>query len=338
MSNEIIIINDDSRYVIISKPVFVYYNKNEINNLIQSIIPFLVNGYKCFYCENGEPITNNYVDNLKIVSDIIKSNNIDKKLFTIIYENNSESFLKYLDGFGFDYIFVIKWLLWATPKEFINTNYLAENLNKKFLFLNRIQKSHRIELLDFFEKEGILDNSHYSARWKNLSNLDEDYNSDSVKLRVDIHTHLLNIYQQSYVHIVTETNWSDKSYEIDKMFFSEKTFRHLAFNRPFILVGQRNSLNKLKEYGFKTFSPFIDESYDSLNEEDRMEYIKQIIIDLNNKSNYELYELCKNCEEIFTHNRKRLFELANEIKKNVNEKYPLAYKKLEQLFLNYQPI
>jgi hypothetical protein len=333
-----LLINESDKYVIITAPLLVSYSKIELFEFIENIIPYLKNGYKCFYCERGEPINNNYIKNLKTLSNILLDNNIDRKKFTIIYENNSESFISYLEKNGFDYVFAIRWLLFATPTQFVKNNYIEEKLDKKFLFLNRVEKYHRIKLFNFFEKENILDNCYYSARWKNLNNFNEDYESEAVKLRVEIHNHLLKIYQQSYLHIVTETTIKDKVEDIDRMFFSEKTFRHLAFDRPFILVAQKNSLKKLHEYGFKTFSPFIDEGYDSLDMDDRIEYIKQVVKNLNEKSDSELHEICENCKDIFLHNRNRLFELAGEIKNNIKSKYPIEYKDIQSLFLHYYTI
>ena len=39
---------------------------------------------------------------------------------------------------------------------------------------------------------------------------------------------------------------------------------------PFIILGNRGSLAKLKEMGYKTFDGFINESYDNMSTFDRM--------------------------------------------------------------------
>ena len=68
-----------------------------------------------------------------------------------------------------------------------------------------------------------------------------------------------DFFIDSYIHIISETvfdKWEDP-------YLSEKTFRPLTNMQPFIYVGGANSIKKLKDLGFKTFHPFIDESYDS---------------------------------------------------------------------------
>jgi len=42
---------------------------------------------------------------------------------------------------------------------------------------------------------------------------------------------------------------------------------------PFIILGNRGSLKKLKEMGYKTFHPFINETYDDLPTFDRFDAI-----------------------------------------------------------------
>jgi hypothetical protein len=57
---------------------------------------------------------------------------------------------------------------------------------------------------------------------------------------------------------------------------SEKIFKPISNLQPFLVIGDYLTLAELKKLGFKTFSPFIDESYD--NERDsykRMELIEK---------------------------------------------------------------
>lgn len=58
-------------------------------------------------------------------------------------------------------------------------------------------------------------------------------------------------------HIVTET-----VYFLPKLHLTEKTFKPIIAQRPFILVAAPGNLAYLKSYGFRTFDRWIDESYD----------------------------------------------------------------------------
>ena len=58
-------------------------------------------------------------------------------------------------------------------------------------------------------------------------------------------------------HIVTET-----VYFLPKLHLTEKVFKPIIAQRPFILVAAPGNLAYLKSYGFQTFDRWIDESYD----------------------------------------------------------------------------
>jgi len=64
-------------------------------------------------------------------------------------------------------------------------------------------------------------------------------------------------YCNTLFDVVLETLADDK-----RIHLTEKILRPIACGQPFLLVGTANSLAYLKRYGFKTYSDFIDESYD----------------------------------------------------------------------------
>lgn len=68
-------------------------------------------------------------------------------------------------------------------------------------------------------------------------------------------------YQQCAVEIVLETLFDDSRWHL-----TEKILRPIACRKPFILAATPGSLEYLKSYGFKTFSPIIDESYDKITD------------------------------------------------------------------------
>ena len=57
------------------------------------------------------------------------------------------------------------------------------------------------------------------------------------------------------------------------MFISEKTFKTIACSHPFIVMGNKNTMSKLREMGYKTFDNFIDEGYDPLPTHERLQRI-----------------------------------------------------------------
>lgn len=93
---------------------------------------------------------------------------------------------------------------------------------------------------------------------------------------------------KTYFEIITETWFTDDS----NLYITEKTIRPILRFQLFIHVGAPFVLKKLKEMGFQTFSPFIDESYDDIiNPVERMEKIFVEIDRLCNMSFNEIHEL-----------------------------------------------
>lgn len=64
-------------------------------------------------------------------------------------------------------------------------------------------------------------------------------------------------YQQSAIEVVLETLFDDS-----RIYLTEKILRPIACAQPFLLAGPAGSLAYLRSYGFETFDPVIDESYD----------------------------------------------------------------------------
>ena len=68
-----------------------------------------------------------------------------------------------------------------------------------------------------------------------------------------------------------------------KRFISEKIFKPLSFQHPFIVYGTVGTLKFLHESGFETFNHVIDESYDTINNTLlRLQAIEQVLNDLYN--------------------------------------------------------
>ena len=69
------------------------------------------------------------------------------------------------------------------------------------------------------------------------------------------------------------------------------------------MVGNAYTLKKMREYGFKTFTPFIDESYDEIGDTtQRFLEIEKQINNLCSKSLEELHEWYWSIEDILKHN------------------------------------
>ena len=63
-------------------------------------------------------------------------------------------------------------------------------------------------------------------------------------------------HQECILEIVPETSHN-------KFFITEKIMKPIAAQQAFVVVGHHGYLRRLRQMGFKTFHPYIDESYDS---------------------------------------------------------------------------
>lgn len=119
-------------------------------------------------------------------------------------------------------------------------------------------------------------------------------------------------YSNSYFSVVTETNFYTNVEKYNSRFASvceatrfltEKTFKPMVYKHPFILVTVPNTLELLKDIGYNTFHPYIDESYDK-EQDDGKRLVK--IIDEVERLSYlndkQLREFIENTSSICNHN------------------------------------
>lgn len=185
------------------------------------------------------------------------------------------------------------------PFEFIG-EYVKMHKEHVFLCLNRMNRDHRVKLLDKMIEYGHYNRGFYSFEsqgdygWlDSRPELQEAYPNinrikDQLPLRVninDVRTQYSNtvhedlyFFKHSLFSIVNETLFYDENYQhtfhkpmgTGSMCISEKTYRCFALQHPFILLARPGTLAELRRQGFKTFSPWIDESYDLIeNDEER---------------------------------------------------------------------
>ena len=117
--------------------------------------------------------------------------------------------------------------------------------------------------------------------------------------------HLTNFAEarDSLVYVATETVYFGR-----RQHLTEKTFRAIALEMPFILVAPAGSLAYLREYGFETFSPYIDESYDLIDDDiGRMEAVTQILTEIQARSAAEKLELWQNLLPRVEHNYRHFY-------------------------------
>jgi hypothetical protein len=212
----------------------------------------------------------------------------------------------------------------------------VENYNNKkhkFLNFNRRIRTHRAEILYFLWKNDIIQNNLVSYDYKLLTenSLDElkrklneqEFNNFENFLKetspntID-YTDLENVwgygfenkdvYMKSLISIVSETLFYEES-----GYLSEKIWKPIVHGHPFILAGPHNSLKFLKNMGFQTFHPIINESYDSeKNPNIRLSMIFDEIKRLNSYTVEELSEIVKQLLPRLKHNKKLMYDIGSK--------------------------
>jgi hypothetical protein len=124
------------------------------------------------------------------------------------------------------------------------------------------------------------------------------------------------MYLETYLSIVTESIFFQTEPNYPTGFISEKIWKPIGQCQPFILVGPSKSLSYIKKrFGFKSFHPFIDESYDDIeNDMDRLILIQKEIDAFSKKTKIEKVEFLNNVKDICFYNQNLFLEYENNEK------------------------
>jgi len=160
------------------------------------------------------------------------------------------------------------------------------------MWLNRMPKEHRVHALVKANKRDLLDDMIWSCGWDEDTNPPPEDDKKTQKLlsimpkqaELEPHSnradgHPLNAKHdrafnlkwllESKINIVAESQARDILIDMTPpppvRFLTEKIFKPLAYGMPLMVIGNKNSLHRLRELGFKTFPEWFDESYDTLD-------------------------------------------------------------------------
>jgi hypothetical protein len=197
---------------------------------------------------------------------------------------------------------------------------------KTFMSPNRIvagKRDHRVLFLYNIFKNNLEDN-HISAprtcqyEHVDISAIASKYNNiypdieqvfaqaELPRLFAGEDSQLMHSYQlgnfkeaaDSLLYVPTET-----VYFGSRTHLTEKTFKAIALEMPFVLVAPAHSLEYLRSYGFRTFAPLIDESYDLIADPVlRIERVTAILLEIQARSAAAKNQLWQDVLPIVEHN------------------------------------
>jgi len=243
------------------------------------------------------------------------------------------------------------------PKLYTTLSPNNQDYDKKFISLNGIYRPHRSLLVGLLSCFGLLNEGYvsYNAYPNNpptpsdiLHNfLNDTQNTEKViDLLVANKEKLLQLdrfyidtnpddnwngpvygstnksfYENTFFSVVTETlcfhNYSQAGNTLGRA-ISEKTFKPIIHMHPFLIVGVHRVLEVLQNLGYKTFSPYIDESYDIID--NPYERILNIVLEIEKLINLnptQLKEFQEFCAGISKHN-------INCLKTKTKFNYPMT--------------
>jgi hypothetical protein len=223
-----------------------------------------------------------------------------------------------------------------------NPKLINKHFNKAFLNFNRRWRLHRVALVALLYSTNLLDRGHVSLApvegqdWDRVFwQLEIQHNEEIKELFKQNKQGILNLppmyldttnlnenqarckpstdylYADSYFSVVSETNFYK---DAPGRFLSEKVFKPVVHEHPFILVSRPHSLEAFRSLGYKTFSPYINESYDL--EEDESKRLFMIIAEIKRLSTLnqsELNEFLHGLKEVCDYNLEVLLNKTNFI-------------------------
>lgn len=220
-------------------------------------------------------------------------------------------------------------------------NFIPEKL---FLAWNRRFRPHRLELGLFLESLNLVERCYLSFSNAHIEQPTETFLRQAMHQRIvqryscaginDVHLYSFNnklplvldgetdinqmcsdqdhrsrpYYQNSLVSIITETNFHE-----NEVTMTEKSFKPFKEKHPFVSVAGPGALQYLRDLGFKTFSEFWDESYDTeLNPEQRMIKIGDVLETIGSWNNEQILDFRRRVKPILEHNFNVIKNLNND--------------------------
>jgi hypothetical protein len=240
------------------------------------------------------------------------------KVTFVTSEKDSANVNALADTYGFNtsYYFFNAWasLDWfrGYNRMFIMPEFKNRDITNTFICKNRVvsgKREHRIDLITNLATYNLLKNNNVSFP-ATCPYSGEEMHIEGINLPLIIgNEESGNIPNESYkislwgesknslLDVVTETVYNEKTLHL-----TEKIFKPIVMQMPFILVGAQHNLAYLKSYGFKTFSDCWSEDYDHQPNDTRIESITKILIELDNLSLKEKAQLQRHLTPIVEHN------------------------------------
>lgn len=146
-----------------------------------------------------------------------------------------------------------------------------------------------------YQTDDIQDFSHYdSGKWQMMLNKD--------------------ILLDSWVSVISEANADER-----QCFCSEKIFKPIIQEHPFMVWGDRHTMAKMRELGYQTFSHWWSEDWDGKDMRSRLNGICEVLETLSARTSAEMLDMYTEMKEVLKYNseimvNKSSIEVGEELK------------------------
>ena len=239
----------------------------------------------------------------------------------------------------------LEFMYWRTVDKNTGAGYHLGPRSRAYTGLCRIDKLWRKVFMSDLWSHGLNEHGYFSYT-QHLLGSEDDYHGCALSniylaqcqpridqfiaagpfLVDDLDTHAHNTYDQnmtdlyanSYFNIVLET-----MIDVDNsggQFVTEKTFKPIFNNQFFVAVSSEDHLRHLRDLGYQTFGRCIDETYDSItNNQDRFEAVLDLTKSLIGSGQDRLHQLYQDLAPEIHHNA-QLFQsgMAHRLQAVVN--------------------
>ena len=190
-----------------------------------------------------------------------------------------------------------------------------------------------------FNKNSSQGHTVETYNFKNLNFVPNDYDFTQAFSEVTVDSTVSAEYSpedflSTRISVVLET-----VFDGSKIHLTEKILRPIACGHPFILAAAPGSLDYLRSYGFKTFSPWINEDYDlEVSSIDRLKKIVQSMKEFCSLSTLDKKEVLVQIKKIADYNKELFFSknftevITKELQLNVQQALETAKSSRSKYF------
>lgn len=294
-------------------PIFYTHKEEEnyVNKWITDVIDFF-NRHKDFL----------ELDNNKIVvCDLLESNRTLSKSISIISNYIQKKIYVVTSNYNFTSTNRVKFIHNPTFYKFLKpiNNPIKYKPKKLYINLNRAYRYHRAALVENLSKSNLINCGYttFGDAYHDMQSTEFVDKFKNIKFDVLDEPDLINVNpvykfpkqcKNCFLFLNTET-WVDN----DRLFLTEKSFKPAAIGMPFINLGNPGTIAKMREIGYYTFSPWIDESYDlDLPLQQRIDIVVDNLKRLNQNTEKQLIKIRNQMDYRIQHNHKLYNILYNK--------------------------